>query len=567
MLTRLGIKNFKQFDDVTVELGNPVVFVGPNNSGKTSALQALALWSLGLRRWSERWKDREPTTKRTGATINRNDLFPVPVSTALYLWRDLHVRQSRGRSQSPNVLMEVLVEGVTGEKRWEFGFEFDYANAESFYCRPIRASAELEPSKLKVPPEAAEITVAFLPPMSGMADREHVKQRGEIDFLLGQGRTAEVLRNLAYKLSEGPEGREAWGVITENIDRLFGCKLLPPKVIPERSEIEMHYVQRGQEFDIACAGRGLHQTLLLLTFISNNPKSVLLLDEPDAHLEVIRQRQTYELLSEYAAKHQCQVVIASHSEVILQEAADRDVVIGFLGTPRRINDRGTQLQKSLNRIGWEHYAQVLLRGWVLYLEGSTDLAILRAFAKKLNHPVLADLEAPYVDYIGNVPSKARESFYGLRVAKPDLVGLVLCDRLTQPEESAPELQRHWWKRREIENYFCQPATLRAWARAQDPQGEYPLLGTFERCMDESLQGRLGPDVLSNLEDPYWRDTAVSEEFLRPLFRSFYTKLGLQNLIDKKHFHVLVEFVDERDIDDEVTDVLDMIHSVALAARP
>ena len=43
MLTKLRIRNFKRFNEVEIELGSPVVFVGPNNSGKTSALQALAL--------------------------------------------------------------------------------------------------------------------------------------------------------------------------------------------------------------------------------------------------------------------------------------------------------------------------------------------------------------------------------------------------------------------------------------------------------------------------------------------------------------------------------------------
>ena len=50
MLTKLTIRNFKRFEEVEIELGSPVVFAGPNNSGKTSALQALALWDIGLKR-------------------------------------------------------------------------------------------------------------------------------------------------------------------------------------------------------------------------------------------------------------------------------------------------------------------------------------------------------------------------------------------------------------------------------------------------------------------------------------------------------------------------------------
>jgi len=32
MLTKIVVRNFKRFRDVTIELGDPVVFIGPNNS-------------------------------------------------------------------------------------------------------------------------------------------------------------------------------------------------------------------------------------------------------------------------------------------------------------------------------------------------------------------------------------------------------------------------------------------------------------------------------------------------------------------------------------------------------
>ena len=95
MLTRITIRNFKRFDDVVVELGNPVIFIGPNNSGKTSALQALALWDVGLKKWLEKRKGKGKSTseKRPGITINRHDLVAVPVPGSKLLWRELHVRE------------------------------------------------------------------------------------------------------------------------------------------------------------------------------------------------------------------------------------------------------------------------------------------------------------------------------------------------------------------------------------------------------------------------------------------------------------------------------------------
>lgn len=47
----------------------------------------------------------------------------------------------------------------------------------------------------------------------------------------------------------------------------------------------------GVQLDLSASGRGQQQTLLLLAHMTANPGSVLLLDEPDAHLEILRQRQ------------------------------------------------------------------------------------------------------------------------------------------------------------------------------------------------------------------------------------------------------------------------------------
>ena len=49
MLTKLTIRNFKRFRDVEIELGSPVVFIGPNNSGKD--LRDAGAGAMG--RWSE----------------------------------------------------------------------------------------------------------------------------------------------------------------------------------------------------------------------------------------------------------------------------------------------------------------------------------------------------------------------------------------------------------------------------------------------------------------------------------------------------------------------------------
>ena len=373
MLTKLTVRNFKKFGSVEIELGNPVVFIGPNDSGKTTALQALALWHVGLRKWNEKRAEKETPEKRPGVTINRRDLIAVPVPNANLLWRNLHVRETRivnGERGTQNIRVDIVVEGVSQGNAWACGFEFDYANEESFYCRPLRLSEVKNPDRMPVPKEASKIRVAFLQPMSGLAANEDRLDPGAINVRLGEGRTAEVLRNLCFQIVASEGGKAKWAQVCDRIKGLFGISLEEPTYITERGQIVMTYRNpSGVRLDLSSSGRGLQQTLLLLAHLAVNPGSVLLLDEPDAHLEILRQRQTYQLLAEAAQAHDSQIIAASHSEIVLNEAADRDVVVAFTGKPHRIDDRGAQVLKALKEIGFEDYYQAEQTGWVLYLEG------------------------------------------------------------------------------------------------------------------------------------------------------------------------------------------------------
>lgn len=573
VLTNLRVKNFKRLEDVQIELGKTVVFVGPNNSGKTTALQALALWEIGLRKWVEKRSAKDTPEKRPGVTINRRDLIAVPVPDANLLWRDLHVRaiqRNNGKQDTRNIRIDILVSGVTDGSEWECGFEFDYANQESFYCRPLRTNEELQPQRMSVPKLAAPASVAFLPPMSGMAATEDRLQDGAINVRIGEGRTAEVLRNLCFAIYSTSE-RTNWLALTSQIKKLFGVLLSPPQFIKERGQITMSYFEGGTELDLVSSGRGLQQTLLLLAHLYTHPQSVLLLDEPDAHLEILRQRQIYQILTETAEAQGCQVIAASHSEVLLNEAADRDIVVAFVGKPHRIDDRGGQVLKSLRAIGFEQYYQAEQVGWVLYLEGSTDLAVLDAFADLLQHPAKRFLEQPFVHYVADQPAKARDHFFGLREAKPDLVAVAIFDSIPQELNDHGPLFELKWRRREIENYLCYPETLLTYAEHVDstagPLFVQDLRDRQRGAMQQSIEQVSAALRVLGRPDPFGPEIKASDDFLAPVFQSYFEKLGLRNLIQKTDYHTLARYVPIERVDPEVVAKLDRIAAVAALARP
>lgn len=567
MLTRVRVRNFKLFEELDIELGQRVLLIGPNNNGKSTALQALALWEAGLRKWVDQRSDAPVPEKRPGVTINRRDLAAIPVPSAKLLWKDLHVRTVKrsGAGQSThNILIEILVAGTGAEGEWECGLEFDYANAESFYCRPIRANGE----RMRIPEPARQVRIAFLPPMSGLAANEDRLDAGAIRVRLGEGRTAEVLRNLCYGVWTAPDGKERWQQLVRRMENLFGVELEEPRYVEARGQIELAYRSASRiRLDISSSGRGQQQTLLLLAYLAWNPGNVLLLDEPDAHLEILRQRQIYRILSESAEEAGSQIIAASHSEVLLNEAAGKDLVIAFVGKPHRIDKRASQVLKALRDVGFDHYYLADQKGWVLYLEGSSDLHILSTLAEKLGHPVKDCLSDAFVQYTGNEPARAREHFHALREAKRDLRGFALYDRLERVHREDEYLTQVQWTRREIENYLCKRGALIRFARAEGKKIGGPIFaGACEQAMQEAIGETENALRILNKPDPWGPDLKVSEEFFEPLFRRFYGILELPNRMNKSDYCELAHFLEPEETDEEVVRVLDQIYEVARPAH-
>jgi hypothetical protein len=575
MLIKLTIRNFKRFDDVEIELASPVVFVGPNNSGKTTALQALALWELGLRRWIEkRVATGSKAKERRGVVINRRDLVQLPVPRSALLWRDLHLRRTaKGTGKATqNVLIEVCVEGVSEGVAWSCPLEFDYSTDETIHCRPARSNDEGDLDKL-VPRQAREVRVAYLPPMSGLAANERRIDEGAIYVSLGEGQTAQVLRNLCWKLWEAEKDKPAhgeWASLVAQMQRLFGAELIEPEYVTDRGEIQMSYReptagrQKRVELDLSAAGRGFQQTLLLLAFLRWKPGSVVLIDEPDAHLEVLRQRQIYAELTDTCRRFGSQLIIATHSEIVLNEAT-RDKIVAFVGKPHGMR-QSDQVRKALALLGFEQFLQAETKGWVLYLEGSTDLESLRALAQVLRHPVADRLADAFVHYVSNEARKAREHFFGLLEAYPHLRGVAIFDNTPDVTvQSHPQLREVKWTRRELENYFCQPFLLRRWVEqstAADDLFGHSELQRRKQAMEEAIVENTIPVALNDPNHPFWQTNKVSDEYLPSVYGAFFKKLGLPNSMNKSDYSQLARLLRPEEVADELKQVLDLIYKTS-----
>ena len=155
--------------------------------------------------------------------------------------------------------------------------------------------------------------------------------------------------------------------------------------------------------------------------------------------------------------------------------------------------------------------------------------------------------------------------------------MALFDRLeTEPRDIAP-VECLIWSRREIENYLCSrddPGGVRRGLGSRSRRGWDPssrprrrLAVAWTRCRQTIADDRSRRSETLGKGSPWSVDVKVSDDFLTPLFEEYFGKLGLPNLMAKKNFYELADYVPEDQIDPEIGDKLEAIASVAERAAP
>ena len=569
MITRVSINNFKKLESITFPVSQSVVVIGPNNSGKSTIFQALCLWEIGVTNFIQASKKGD-LNRKGAVTINRRDLLNSPISDARFLWRNRKVTRKNESGHTKHVKLQVGLEGDEKGKKWNCIAEFEFSNAESFTCRVIKGAKEVE----NLYESDRGIHFGFLQPMSGISTNEDKLTQGSIDRKLGEGKTAEVLRNICFEIldpdiphPDGYDPEEKWSQLCRGIKSMFGVSLSKPEFIKSTGIIELHYVEDNTKYDISSGGRGFQQTLLLLAYMYANPNTILLLDEPDAHLEVIRQREAFQLINDVANDMNSQILVASHSEVVLQEASEASRIIAIIENRVFELNESTSSQKlkyikrSLTEIGWEKYYLARSKGHVIYLEGSTDLQMLLKFANKLNHKVEPFLRTANVEYTSdNVPKTAVNNFVSLKEIFPDLKGVALFDNLPNLQPN-PKLKIICWAKKELENYFANPNLL--YRHANLLSLKFPSIGSSKlvEFMKQSVEESTAPIHLKDKGHEWWNEAKLSDDWLDVIFSEFYRRIDFPQDFYKRDYYQLISLMKPEEIDDEVSEKLDFIYDI------
>lgn len=379
------------------------------------------------------------------------------------------------------------------------------------------------------------------------------------------------MRHLAVAKSSADD----WTRVVELMQRLFNIHLGKPEET-SRGGISLIYRQPGvkEPLDISSAGRGMLQMLLVFAYLYSHKRSVLLVDEPDAHLEILRQKQVYVLLRDIASENRSQVVMVTHSEVILDEALDTNLTLLLEGQADDLA-RKQDIRNSLKHFGADHYVKARERGYVLCVEGGTDVDMLRGLALRLQHPVaniwderinsfyvqnnypLQDVNAELERVEGGFGLTPQLHFNGLRNLLPTLQGLAILDNDGQNRQDREEgaLKVRYWRRYEAENYFVTPELLRSYAYQQYPADDL-FTQQARLAVDEALAETLRDDIFRGSQADYdtwaasppdaarliWEARTERRKlsaFAESFFRRLAQKVGGGMLLTKGELHRLI----------------------------
>ena len=558
MIKKVQLKFFKQFKDQSFELKDAIVLAGPNNTGKTTLLQAIATWHFALREWQKK-RGKSTAKKRTAVQLTRKEFLSVPVQRFNLLWTDastsLRKDEGGGRGAATPRIMEITMEGQdSGGNEWTHGMEFRYASSESVRAKPVDTNT--------IPTEA--IQVIYVPSFSGIETEEKVHTPEYQDWLVGQGKPGDIIRNL---LAETSRIDSEWNKLQQDVEAMSGYRLLKPRY-EGRPFILCEYLpgippKKGYgglpKLDIASAGSGFLQTLLLLSFIYARPATIFLIDEPDAHLHVILQKKIYDHLRKVAQERQCQIVIATHSEVIIDNTPP-EKIISFYDKPHLLihGAERAQVREALKLLSPMDALQASGKK-VLYVEDNSDFSILRAWARILRHPLAKWFSNPesnpfYYPIKGNSPKIAKNHFFALQAIVPNMLGVLLLDGdnrdIDNHDISADGLKIIQWKRYEIENYLIHPVLIK---RFLEQKKAGPLsMSAAEKEMENILPPVVMQSPLGDHE--YLQSTKASESILPNIFSA----AGMDT--SKQEYYMLAEIMEQSEIHHEVKERLDEIHA-------
>ncbi len=328
-ISKIQIKNFKSFQDVTVDLEPDFnVFTGVNNSGKTNLLEAIALWHECFNKlirqagkgYKELYKKGDyilgHTTEKyfpyetikTVRTSNIDDIFYQRDTTAPL---ELSINLNK---------VDINLEIGFSIKTSGLNYVIELLNYNQYNFRGFNEFFENFPNP---------ISASFASPVATIRTEERFVTRPQIIESIQKRESVEVVRNRLYNLYYDTTRNENLYdnfigdlsyILFNNEKRI---EFFPKSDIKKdiKSVIDYKIESQDIEKDISLLGSGTLQIIVILLNLYAPEKTrdlnLILFDEPDSHIHRDIQKRLIDTVLRFSTN--TQIFLTTHNETLIRQ--------------------------------------------------------------------------------------------------------------------------------------------------------------------------------------------------------------------------------------------------------
>jgi predicted ATPase len=406
MLTRIRIQGFKSFEDVEVELSPLTVLIGPNAAGKSNFLDALQLLSRLVLRSSvaEAFQPPYRGTPLESFQLGAAGLRGLLEKESAYLSLSVDIRLSQATAREMNAFQNAMVARLIGEDRapesvhdwrvWQSAFTYAYGTMLRYevqlLAKPQSGIVQIHSESVSRLSDAGKVLMSASMSPAGdttrlpIADVDERIHRFAPDYLALQRELASwsfFYFEPRERMREPNAVRETRhiGMMGENLASFLNTlkavdpadfaalelalETLIPSItgievgVDDRGEVELRLREDGKLVSSRVLSEGTLRLLGLLALGGAKERPTLVgFEEPENGVHPRRLRLIAELLKSYTASGDMQMIVTTHSPLLL-DALPRE----SLYVCRKVNGRSriTPLAK-LDPLGREtDYARLL----------------------------------------------------------------------------------------------------------------------------------------------------------------------------------------------------------------
>ena len=296
----IHVCRFKGISDASFDTSPINVFIGANNSGKSTLAQVIH-FSVGLLQSIEvasRWGNKNDVT----VSLSPTQLLYSPCS-------DLYALGQGGQlHESPNSAINVSFVLDNGEK-------IDLSIRKGRNTN-ILVNIDNVLAAKTIANIANPFTI-FSPGLAGIARNEEYISEGVLLRTIARGDANLVFRNILCRLHDKTH-QVAWSQFMEDLRKLFPNIDIKVEYQSDTDDHIMVFSEVGGTITpIELAGTGVLQAIQILAYVHYFHPSVIVLDEPDSHLHPNNQRLLCKLLQLVAEERDTQVFLTTHSRHVV----------------------------------------------------------------------------------------------------------------------------------------------------------------------------------------------------------------------------------------------------------